>query len=88
MKKIYVILCYCISSILLAQSFKLRIREQYEVNTIKFNGMNYKYNGFSNTLNFWYEDPYNISVGLSYINGSLLRTTSPSPLFPSKSITE
>ena len=66
MKRLFIIICYCISSLLLAQNFKLRIREKYEINTIKFNDINYKYHGFSNTLNFWYEDPYNVAIGLAY----------------------
>lgn len=49
-----------------AFKLKVRAREQYEVNKIKFGNNKVTSKGFSNTINVWLERPYDISYGLSF----------------------
>ncbi len=49
-----------------AQDFKVRAREHFEIHTIDVSGTEVEYKGFSNTLNFWWEKPYDISYGFSF----------------------
>ncbi len=62
---LYIILIFNISE-LFAGEVKFRAREHYEVITIKDNDNSEKYKGFSNTVNIWWEKPYDISFGLSF----------------------
>ncbi|MCJ8276607.1 MAG: hypothetical protein MJK18_07180, partial [Bdellovibrionales bacterium] len=48
-----------------AGEWKFRAREHYEIHDISVGNQEFTYKGFSNTLNFWYEDPFNYSLGLA-----------------------
>ncbi len=52
-----------------AGEFRFRAREHYDQHSLTYNNENVKYQGFSNTINFWYEKPFDLSVGLA--GGSL-----------------
>ena len=61
----YLFFILLIPSFSFAQKFKVRAREHFEIHTIDVNGIETKYKGLSNTLNFWWEKPYDISYGFS-----------------------
>ncbi|MFW7378631.1 MAG: hypothetical protein ACOH5I_07490 [Oligoflexus sp.] len=42
-----------------------RAREHYDQHHIKIDEDDYRYVGFSNTINLWYEVPYSYSLGLA-----------------------
>ena len=66
MKSILMIVSiFFITEISLAAKFKMRAREHYEFNQITTNGVSEDYNGFTNTLNFFWEEPYKYSFGLA-----------------------
>lgn len=46
-------------------SIKVRAREHYELHSIQEGGETSVYRGFSNTMNIWYEKPYDYSFGLA-----------------------
>ena len=47
-------------------SWKMRARENYEINSIETSNEKLKYKGLSNTINMWCEKPYDYSIGLAY----------------------
>lgn len=49
-----------------AFNFRLRAREHYEIHKIKNKIVNEEYRGFTNTINLFYEKPYQYSFGISY----------------------
>lgn len=49
----------------MAQKFKVRAREHVETNRIFADGTETVYKGLTNTINFWWEKPYDISYGFS-----------------------
>ncbi len=61
----YLILLSLIPCFAYSQKFKVRAREHFETHTIDSNGTEAEYKGLSNTLNFWWEKPYDISYGFS-----------------------
>lgn len=65
MRTLFVLLCLFTSQACLAANFKFRAREHYEWHKIKSEGATENYQGFSNTLNLWHEEPYKISYGLA-----------------------
>jgi hypothetical protein len=46
--------------------FKMRAREHYEVHNIKGENFETKYKGFNNTVNLWWENPYDLYYGFSF----------------------
>lgn len=48
-----------------AYTFKIRAREHVESNTISYSGGETTYKGLTNTINLWWEKPYDISMGFS-----------------------
>lgn len=44
---------------------KFRARQMYEFHTLEINGKQYRYQGFSNSFDYWYEVPYQYSIGLA-----------------------
>jgi hypothetical protein len=65
-----------------ASKIKFRAREHYEVHKININGASSTYKGFSNSLNIWYEKPYDFSYGLviSPIAPSKFKSTDLNPV--------
>lgn len=49
-----------------AFNIKLRAREHYEVHKIQRNNTSEEYRGFTNTINLFFEKPYQYSFGLSF----------------------
>ena len=49
-----------------AYDFKFRAREHYEIHNITAGGQDYKFRGLSNTINAWFEKPYDFSIGLAF----------------------
>ena len=47
-------------------SIKVRAREHIEVHTVDRNEQKAVYRGLSNTINIWYEKPYEYSFGLAF----------------------
>ena len=45
--------------------WKFRAREHYEIHNISVGTQNLDYSGFSNTINFWYEKPFDYSLGIA-----------------------
>lgn len=77
----YFVFIFFLPSITYSQKFKVRAREHFESHSIKLGNNNYKYKGLSNTLNFWWEQPYSLSYGFSLSPIlSNLKTSDPSPL--------
>ena len=66
MKKILIFWILVFSGSALAYDIKLRAREHYEILTIKDDVNTAKYAGLSNTVNLWFERPYDMSFGLSF----------------------
>lgn len=48
-----------------AFEFKMRAREHYETHKV-LASKNIEYKGFTNTINLWWEKPYDISVGFFF----------------------
>ena len=64
--KTWLCLLFLVSPYVFAGNIKVRAREHFEIHKIKFDsGADAKYSGFSNTLNLWYEVPYDYSIGFS-----------------------
>lgn len=51
---------------LYAGQFKIRAREHFDSHNIEINGRRETYTGLSNTINIWYEEPYDISYGFAF----------------------
>jgi len=69
MKAFCFILCLTtgfISFEALAGDFKIRAREHFDIHTIQRNGSSETFRGLSNTINIWYEKPYDISYGFAF----------------------
>jgi hypothetical protein len=49
----------------MASQWAVRAREHFDSHTYKVNGVESKYNGASNTINIWQEEPYQWSYGLA-----------------------
>lgn len=47
-------------------STRFRARESFEILNLKSNGVEQEYKGFSNTINFHYEKPFDYSLGLAF----------------------
>ena len=56
------------------------MREHYEYHQMRFQDQDLLYRGFSNTFNFWYEEPFDFAVGLA--GGSVLSAPTRSPSSP------
>lgn len=65
MKFILLSFIILISDIAFAGKIKVRAREHYELLKIKTDNTTDKYKGLSNTVNIWWEEPYEISYGIS-----------------------
>ena len=48
-----------------SSDFKFRAREHYEWHKIQYGSQTLDYQGLSNTINYWYEVPYEYSIGLA-----------------------
>ncbi len=49
-----------------AGDWKFRARETYDQFQINNSGTEIKYSGLSNTINFWYEEPFDLSYGFAF----------------------
>lgn len=49
-----------------AAEWKFRAREHYEWHDIKLSDRTIPYRGFSNTINFWLEEPFKYAMGASF----------------------
>lgn len=47
-------------------SWKFRAREHFDWHSISYQGVSNQFSGFSNTINFWHEVPFNYSLGLAF----------------------
>lgn len=56
---------FTVGSYSFAMNFKVRAREHFETHKISAPGVDTTYKGLSNTLNFWWENPYDIYYGFS-----------------------
>ena len=66
MKFVLLSLVILISDFAFAGKIKIRAREHYELLKIKTDNTEDKYKGLSNTVNIWWEKPYDISYGISF----------------------
>ncbi len=66
MKYILLSLIILFSDSVFAGKIKIRAREHYELLKIKTDSSEDKYKGLSNTINIWWEEPYDISYGVSF----------------------
>ena len=64
-KNILFILSLLISTSSFAGSWKLRAREHFENFKFEAKSQNYSFKGYTNTLNWWYEEPEVYSIGLA-----------------------
>jgi hypothetical protein len=57
-----------LSSVISAQTFKIRAREHFDTVWINYKqlGIKTSHSGIGPNINMWMEDPYNYSIGLSY----------------------
>jgi len=70
-KVLFIFLSFVVTAPLAsAENFKFRARETFELQDVSFEGQSLKYSGLSNTINFWYEKPFDLSYGLA--GGSIL----------------
>ena len=81
--KTLLLLCLLLSSPLFAQTgqFKFRAREHFEIHNIKYMDQEETYRGLTNTINAWYEVPFDYSFGLAFgpILGSASNEDAPIP---------
>ncbi|MFK8138937.1 MAG: hypothetical protein AB8E15_11290 [Bdellovibrionales bacterium] len=56
----------CLPTIVPAGEFKIRAREHFEQHRVKGTNFEEKFRGLSNTMNFWWEKPYDISYGFYF----------------------
>lgn len=49
-----------------AENWKFRAREHFEIHSLKVNDQNFSFQGTHNTFNFWYEKPFNYSIGFAF----------------------
>jgi len=80
-KLLSLILVFIVSDFALSADFKMRAREHYEIHTVQTPNKSQVFRGLSNTINFWWEEPFDISYGfaLSPVLASL-KSDSTSPL--------
>lgn len=64
-----------------AASLKFRAREHFDQHYIRVHSKQYRYGGFSNTINLFYEQPYSYSIGLAIgpLPGMAFKEQAPDP---------
>lgn len=58
---------FCFSATSFAEAtWKWRAREHFEVHTLKKDANEVNYRGLSNTINYWYEEPFHQAIGFAF----------------------
>ena len=63
---LFLLVTFVIPSESEAAKWRFRAREHYDIHKIKIEAETYEYQGLSNTINFWYEDPKKEAYGLAF----------------------
>jgi hypothetical protein len=63
--KLLIVFASLWTQLCLAADFKMRAREHFDIHQIDLGETSETYTGLSNTINFWWEEPFEMSYGFS-----------------------